>query len=151
MHNHNHYPLSSLSKQDVRVLIMDRRVERDVRRPNKWETPHPHPSNDPQTSQAPMVPPTAMPIASATEMMQNDPAPTPSPVSHCSLGGLQVLTPDNNHKGNNCDNLSGCCFHLTKCNVGPNNDIIVWALGKSFAFVSCLYELTNCISLLSRL
>jgi hypothetical protein len=103
-----------------------------------------------------MVPPTAMPMAGATEMMQNDPAPAPSPESHCSLGGLQVLTPDNNdgsdgdgemthlgqndnHKGNNCDNLSGCRFHLTKCNVGPNDDIVVWALGKSFLLSFLVY------------
>jgi hypothetical protein len=79
MPNHNCYPLSSLSKQDVRVLIMDRRVERDVRRPKKWETPHSHPSNDPQTSQAPMALPIATPMASATEMMQNDPAPSTHP------------------------------------------------------------------------
>jgi hypothetical protein len=50
MPNHNHYPLSFLSKQDVRVLIMDRRAERDVRRPKKWEIPHPHFLNNPQTS-----------------------------------------------------------------------------------------------------
>jgi hypothetical protein len=35
MPSHNRYPPSSLSKQDVRVLIMDRRVERDVGRPKK--------------------------------------------------------------------------------------------------------------------
>jgi hypothetical protein len=35
MLNHNRYPSSSLSKQDVRVLIMDRRAERDVGRPKK--------------------------------------------------------------------------------------------------------------------
>ena len=34
---------------------------------------------------------------------------------------------------------------------GPNDDHVVWALGKFFLFVSCFYELTNYISLIFRI
>jgi hypothetical protein len=34
---------------------------------------------------------------------------------------------------------------------GPNDDHVVWALGKFFLFVSCFYQLTNYISLIFRI